>query len=380
MGWREVSVADQRRDFVALASLDGANVSALCARFGISRQTGHVWLRRQAEGEFSFEDRSRRPHTSPKRIEGALAAQIVAVRREHPAWGARKIAAVLARSGVAPPAVSTVHAVLTRAGLVGPARPAQGPFGSFEHERPNALWQMDFKGREQIRCGSWVHPLTVIDDHSRFAVGLVACANQRTETVKSALTDAFRHHGLPDAFYVDNGSPWGGGVPGQWTPLRVWLLKMGIELIHATPYRPQGRGKNERFHRTLGAEVFALKPLDGLGQVERAFAHWRHVYNYERPHEALGMQPPASRYRASPRGFPEDLPAPEYDEGEIIRKAGANFTVSFKNRNWHVPKAFTGERLAIRPRLPDGDFSICFGATEIARISLKETQIAEPEA
>ena len=379
MGWREVSVADQRREFLALAGLADANVSALCARFGISRQTGHLWLRRQAEGDSTFEDRSRRPHASPRRIEGEVAARIVAVRQRHPAWGARKIAAVLARDGNVPPAVSSVHAVLVRAGLVCPKRPDQGPFGSFEHERPNAMWQMDFKGREKIRCGTWVHPLTVIDDHSRFAVGLVACGNQRTDTVKSALTDIFRHHGLPDSFYVDNGSPWGGGVPGQWTPLRVWLLKMGVSLIHATPYRPQGRGKNERFHRTLIAEVFALKPLDGMGQVQQAFAQWRHVYNHERPHEALGMQPPSSRYSTSSRSMPEHLAAPEYDQGEIIRKVGANFTIGFRARSWHVPQAFAGEYVAIRPRLPDGTFSICFGATEIAKISLKEGQNEELE-
>lgn len=379
MGWREVSVSDQRREFLALAGLADANISALCARFGISRQTGHLWLRRKAAGETGFEDHSRRPHVSPTRIAGQLADQIIAVRHAHPAWGARKIAAVLARNGITPPAVSSVHAVLVRAGLVAPKGPADGPFGSFEHERPNGLWQMDFKGRERIACGTWVHPLTVIDDHSRFAVGLAACTDQRTDTVKSALTDIFRHHGLPDAFYVDNGSPWGGGVPGQWTPLRVWLLKMGVSVIHATPYRPQGRGKNERFHRTLIAEVFALKPLHGVKKVQQAFTQWRHVYNHERPHEALGMQSPASRYRPSPRGMPSRLASPGYDEGEIVRIVGANFTIGFRGRSWHVPQAFARERVAIRPRLPDGTFSICFGATEIARISLKEGQNEAPE-
>jgi transposase len=141
MGWQEVSVADQRREFVLLASLEGANVSALCVRFGISRQTGHLWLRRFAAGERDFEDRSRRPRHSPGRLAGELEARILAVRDAHPAWGARKIAAVLRRNGIEPPAASTVHAVLSRHGRIVPDSPGRA-YGRFERTAPNALWRM----------------------------------------------------------------------------------------------------------------------------------------------------------------------------------------------------------------------------------------------
>jgi transposase InsO family protein len=208
MGWREVSVADQRQEFVMLASLAGANVSALCDRFRISRQTGHMWLRRFAAGERDFEDRSRRPLRSPRQLSGELEARILSVRDAHPAWGARKIAAVLRRDGIAPPAASTVHAVLSRHGRIAPDSPGRA-YRAFERDAPNALWQMDFKGRVRLGCGAWLYPLTVIDDHSRFAVGLAACANQQTQTVQARLEATFRHHGLPEAIYVDNGSPLG---------------------------------------------------------------------------------------------------------------------------------------------------------------------------
>jgi transposase InsO family protein len=373
MAWREVSVTDQRRDFVTLAGLAGANVSALCTRFGISRQTGHLWLRRFASGEGGgFADRSRRPLSSPGRIGSALEAAIVALRGEHSAWGARKIAAVLARQGIVPPAVSTVHEVLVRHGLVDTAASPPHAYGRFEHPQPNDLWQMDFKGRVRLDCGLWCHPLTVLDDHSRYAVGLVACADQRTATVKTHLTAILRHHGLPQAVYVDNGSPWGGGRPGQWTPLRVWLLKLGVRTIHGRPYHPQGRGKIERFHRTLAAEVFALARLRGLAEVQAALDRWRPVYNRQRPHEALGLAVPASRYRASVRPFPERLSQPDYAPGEILRTVLASKScVSFKNRLWRVPQAFAGERVAIRERQPDGSYGVFFGATEIARFSLR---------
>jgi transposase InsO family protein len=378
MGWQEVSVADQRREFVMLASLDGANISALCERFGISRQTGHLWLRRFAAGETAFADRSRRPWHSPRRLADAVEAQVLLVRDAHPAWGARKIAAVLRRDGITPPAVSTVHAVLARHGRVAPDSPGRA-YGSFERPTPNALWQMDFKGRVRLSGGAWLHPLTVIDDHSRFAVGLAACVNQTTATVKTRLEAVFRHHGLPEAIYVDNGSPWGGGRPGQWTPLRLWLLKLGVETIHSKPYQPQGRGKNERFHRSLAAEVLSLAPLADFDAAQAAFDRWRHVYNRERPHQALDFATPAERYRPSPRAFPETLPAPHYEPGEIIRRVGTSKAyVSFRNRLWKVPEAFRGETLAIRPRLPDGRFAICFGAHEIASLDLNDPDDAEP--
>ena len=374
MGWREVSVADQRREFVMLASLAGANISALCGRFGISRQTGHLWLRRLAAGECGFEDRSRAPLHSPRRLADADAARILAVRDAHPAWGARKIAAVLQRAGVAPPAASTIHAVLSRHGRIAPDSPGR-PYGTFERTAPNALWQMDFKGRIRLGSGAWLHPLTIIDDHSRFAVGLAACSNQQTGTVQARLEAVFRHHGLPEAIYVDNGSPWGGGRPGQWTPLRLWLLKLGVETIHSRPYHPQGRGKNERFHRSLAAEVFASAPLAGFDAAQAALDRWRHVYNRERPHQALGFATPAERYRPSRRAWPATPPAPSYAPGEIVRRVGTTKAyVSFRNRFWRVPQAFLGETLAIRPRLPEGRYAICFGAHEIASIDLNDPE------
>ena len=372
MGWREISVADQRQEFVLLASLAGANISALCERFGISRQTGHLWLRRFAAGEPAFENRSRRPLHSPRRLTDSLEARILSVRDAHPAWGARKIVAVLRRDGIAPPAASTVHAVLSRHDRIAPESPGRA-YGAFERGAPNALWQMDFKGRVRLGCGAWLHPLTVIDDHSRFAVGLAACADQQTQTVQTRLEATFRHHGLPEAIYVDNGSPWGGGRPGQWTPLRLWLLKLGIETIHSKPYHPQGRGKNERFHRSLAAEVFSLTPLAGFDDAQTALDRWRHIYNRERPHQALGFVTPAERYRPSKRAFPATLPAPSYAPGEIVRRVGTTKAyVSFRNRAWKVPTAFVGETLAIRPRLPDGRFAICFGAHEIASFDLND--------
>ena len=371
MVWRDVSIVDQRQDFVMLASCEGANVAELCRRFDISRQTGYLWLRRFS-GLEGLADRSRRPLTSPRLSPFEIETAVLAVRDAHPAWGARKIGACLRQAGMSGvPAASTVHAVLKRHGRIAPDAGPGKACERFEKEAPNLLWQMDFKGRLKLSCGRWCHTLTVIDDHSRFAVALEACGDERADTVQARLEKAFRRNGLPCAIYVDNGSPWGCAVPGRWTCLTVWLLKLGIHTLHARPYHPQARGKNERFHRTLKAEVFSLATLHGLDQAQQALDRWRHVYNRERPHQALDFQVPASRYTPSARTFPKTLPQPDYAAGEILRRVGTTKAyISFKDRLWPVPSAFLGETVALRPRARDGRYSVCFGATQIATIDL----------
>lgn len=373
MPWMEMSAMDHRREFVSLALLAGANRRELCRRFGISPTTGYKWLGRARQGG-GLADRSRRPQHSPERTDGAMEASVLAVRAAHPAWGARKIRRCLEQDGLMPPAGSTVHAILERHEQIVPPGRQPAALGRFERPAPNQLWQMDYKGRVPLSGGGWCHPLTVLDDHSRYAVCLKACENERTGTVRLALEETFRHYGLPDAFFVDNGSPWGGGVPGYWSPLRVWLLKLGVEVIHSRPYHPQSRGKNERFHRTLKAELFAFRRFASIDRAQQAFDDWRPIYNARRPHQALDQQVPASRYRPSTRTMPDILPAPCYPPGEIVRKVSDKAVISFRNRPWYIPKAFRGELLAIRPTDHDGRYAVFFGARRITTIDLNQPQ------
>jgi transposase InsO family protein len=264
------------------------------------------------------------------------------------------------RDGHAAPAVSTVHEILRRNGRVVPPAGAPGqPYRRFEKEAPNLLWQMDFKGHMPLGDGASCHPLTMVDDHSRFALCLAACADEQGGTVRTHLETAFRRYGLPEAMFVDNGGPWGFTLAEPWTRLGVWLLKLGVGVIHSRPYHPQSRGKNERFHRTLRAEAFAFARFPDLAAVQRAFDRWRAVYNLDRPHEALGQDVPASRYRPSQRPMPDRLPEVEYDDHEVVRAVSSTKAyVSFKGRLWKVPQAFCGERLAIRPLNTDGQYGV----------------------
>jgi len=372
MPWREVSKMNERREFVGLAMQEGANRRELCRRYGIHPDTGYKWLARAA-ADAGLADQSRRPHNSPARTAAAIEQLIVAVRDAHPAWGARKIARCLEREGSACPVPSTVHDILRRHGRIVVSGAGPQPWQRFEKLAPNLLWQMDFKGHVPLSGGGRCHPLTIVDDHSRYAVGLQACADEQARTVQNRLERIFCRYGLPEAFFVDNGTPWGDASGQRWTRLGVWLLKLGIDVLHSRPYHPQSRGKSERFHRTLKAEVLALRRFRDLADMQRALDQWRTIYNLDRPHQALGQDVPASRYRPSQRAMPERLPTLEYGDGEIVRRVGTTKAyVSFKGRLWKVPEAFCGEQLAIRPRQADGQYSVCFGAHQVATIDLTQ--------
>lgn len=362
-----------RREFLFLASQPGSNFSELCQRFGSSRKTGYKWLQRyQQSGATGLHDRSRRPQHSPRRTQPAVEQQVLAIRDQY-GWGARKIKWCIERKGQEAVAKSTVHAILRRHGRVIPLpNSVAGGYQRFEHERPNQLWQMDFKGHFRLGNGARCHPLTVLDDHSRYSLCLQACRNEQTETVQQQLTATFRRYGLPERMLMDNGSPWGNDLEHQYTPLTVWLLRLGIGVSHSRPYHPQTQGKDERFHRSLKVEVLAQRIYGDFGCMQTRFDQWRDCYNHVRPHEALGMAVPASRYQLSHRSFPEQLPPLEYGAIDQVRKVQIDGSISFRNREFRVAKAFRGHPVALRPTTQDGVYEIYFATHRISAIDLRQ--------
>ena len=266
------------------------------------------------------------------------------------------------------PAVSTVHAILVRNGCIEPGSSASHtPWQRFEHAAPNDLWQMDFKGHvgmSQGRC----HPLTILDDHSRYALCLSACGDERKETVQDRLVTTFQRYGLPRRMTMDNGSPWGDSE-AHYTAMDLWLMKQGIRVSHSRPYHPQTQGKDERFHRSLKAEVLQGLPFGGLEQAQSAFDHWRQIYNHQRPHEALGMQVPQQRYRISSAEYRAQPSPPEYTDQDTVRKVYEKGEISWQNWPYKVGKAFVGEHIAIRQTIETGQYDVFWSVQRIARIN-----------
>jgi transposase InsO family protein len=394
MSWKEVSAMSQRAELVSLALAEGANVSALCARFGVSRKTAYKWIGRQreklaadssAEGSVSaggavFADRSRRPKSSLQRTEEAVEERVLKLRGEHPAWGGRKLRRRLLDLGQADvPAASTITAILRRHGLLNrDARAGKArAFQRFEHPHPNDLWQMDFKGHFAMTSSGRCHPWTVLDDHSRYSLGLRACGNELGATVQAELTAIFRQFGLPRRMLMDNGSPWGDSSQ-PWTKFTVWLIRLGISVSHGRPYHPQTQGKEERFHRSLKAEVLRGRSFSDLVDCQRAFDPWRNCYNTERPHESLSLAVPASRYRCSGRDFPTHLPAVEYASDVQIRKPRRNGEIHFQGRCVRVGGAFFGEPVGLRTTPADGVWEVLYCQQSLGRLDLREVARKEP--
>lgn len=374
MPWNEVTTVSLRAEFVRLAQNEDVNISQLCERFQISRKTGYKWLARfRAQGDSGLSDQSRRPLCSPSRTTDSIEAEILRLRDQHPAWGGRKLRArlrALKRRNV--PCPSTITAILHRHQRIDRDSLSPHAFVRFERAQPNELWQVDFKGHFPTADGR-CHPLTILDDHSRYCVGLFACDNERSETVQAHFTTLFRCFGRPECILCDNGPPWGtAGADTPWTALAVWLLKVGVRISHGRPLHPQTQGKDERFHRTLNVELIQGREWPDVVTCQKRFDPWRQVYNHERPHEALDMEVPASRYRVSERVFPEVLREWEYDTTDAVRKVGIDGTISFRGREVPLGKPFRGERVAVRPTTTDGVMKVFFGVHEIAEIDLRE--------
>lgn len=364
-----------RERFVSQVRQGGVQVSALCREFGISRQTGYKWLKRYDEaGVAGLADQSRRPQHSPRQTGTVMEKVIIAARQAHPAWGGRKLKRWLENKGYSGlPAPSTITAILRREGLLDPAESLKHQaLQRFEMGSANELWQMDFKGHFQMGDGQACHPLTVLDDYSRFLVGLRACPDETRRTVQQHLTDLFRRYGLPQRMLMDNGSPWGDAAQSPYTRLTVWLLHLDIAVSHGRAYHPQTQGKDERLHRTLQAELLAHHVLSDLPACQLAFDTWRELYNLERPHEALGLQPPTVRFQPSDRPFPETLPPLLYPSDAFVRKVDVTGRISFRNRPVRIGKAFQGYPVGLSPDpLTDGLFHVFFGRFEIRTLDLR---------
>lgn len=368
--WKQTSPEAEQERFIQRWQAGGVTFVDLCRQFGISRKTGYKRVQRFLRwGWDGLGDLSRAPHHAPHRTERRVAEELVAGKQAHPTWGPKKLVAWLRdREPQIPwPAPSTAGAILQQAGLVRhrkrrrQAAPWSGPFAAAQ--APNDVWSIDLKGWFRTGDRVRIDPLTVIDAASRYLLVCQGLLHPRGPEVRRVLERAFREYGLPWAIRTDNGPPFASIGLGSLSPLAVWWVKLGILPERIAPGHPEQNGRLERLHRTLKTET-ASPPAPTPRAQQRAFVAFRHTYNEERPHEALGQQPPARRYHSSLRPYPSRVCAPEYDPGVTVRHVRTNGEIKWKGQTLYLGEALRGEPVGLLPQ-DDRFWSVQFGPLQI---------------
>jgi putative transposase len=372
---------DQRVVCISDWLRDEWSVTELAVRYDVRRQTVHKWVARfTAAGWAGLAEQSRAPHAHGRAMPAAVATAVVTLRRQHPTWGPKKLRAVLsAREPTAPwPAASSLGEVLRRAGLSAPRKrvryvaPLTQPLATAQ--APNDVWCADFKGWFRTGDGTRCDPLTVTDACSRY----VLCCRITPPTARGVwpwFERTFREYGLPRALRTDHGSPFASAGAARLSRLAVWWLKLGIQLDRIDPGHPEQNGRHERCHLTLQQDTSTPPAASPRAQQGR-FDRWRAVFNRERPHEALGQQPPARVYTPSPRPYPRRLAEPWYDATCQVRRVKTTGTIKWQGGQIFISDAVCGEPVGLR-ETERGDWTVHFMHLELGRID-RRTRVFTP--
>lgn len=358
MPWKESCRVEERMKFVTRLR-KGERMTDLCQEFGISRKTGYKLVERYEQlSALGLLDQSRAPARSPQRTPAPVVESLVALRKQHPTWGPKKLRAQLLREqpGLAVPAASTVGELLKKRGLIEPRKRRTRPEVAYSPlchaEAANDVWCVDFKGQFRLRNGQYCYPLTMTDAYSRWLLTCEGLDDTKTAGAWGVFEATFRRYGLPRAIRSDNGSPFASQSIAGLSRLSVWWMKLGIRLERTEPASPQQNGRHERMHRTLKAETTRPAGANMLQQQER-FDRFQEIYNNQRPHEALDQRPPADFYEPSARKYPERIPDPEYPLHDIVirvRPAGHIYVPGTGRAAGHafLSGALAGEQVGLR--------------------------------
>ena len=353
MAWRASSEMEEKLRFVFELERDEYGMGELCTRFGISRETGYVWLRRYRQyGTAGLVELNRAPRRHPNQTAVELEEAVLELRQAHMRWGPRKLKRILERDqpGRGWPATSTMGEIVKRAGLVVARRKRRRtePYTEpFQHAlESNRVWCADFKGWFRSGDGARIDPLTISDAWSRYLLRAQAVEKTDTERVRAIFEAAFREYGLPGAIRTDNGAPFASAAVGGLSRLAVWWIKLGIVPERIAAGHPEQNGRHERMHRTLKLE---LRPAEDWRGQQRELDRFRQEYNQVRPHEALGMQTPASVYEPSPREYPARLPEVEYPETMLVRAIQSHGHFRWKKHDVFLTEVLWGERVGLLP-------------------------------
>ncbi|MGE4131957.1 MAG: IS481 family transposase [Bdellovibrionales bacterium] len=373
---------DEKLRFIARL-IDEEPMAAVCREFGISRKTGYkIWNRYRACGLEALSDRSRRPYKQANQVADQVEQAIVQIKGDKPSWGAPKIRERLRQRypDVQVPAISTVHAVLDRHGLVkkrGRKRyRAQGTALS-STTRPNELWCADYKGQFLMGNKEYCYPLTITDHSSRFLITCEALSNTRERYAFTVFENAFKEFGLPQAIRTDNGVPFASAhAMFGLSRLSVWWLRLGIAIERIKPGHPEQNGRHERMHLTLKKE--ATKPAGhNLLQQQEKFDDFRSEYNEERPHQALEMKTPRDHYEPSKRVYEGITPIeyPLHDRAITVTRCGR---ICMDRRKINFSQVFAGQTVGVR-QVEDKIWQVSFMDYDLGYFDDEENRVEAGE-
>lgn len=368
MSWECKTMSELREEF-AIVALNSGNFSAVCRDYGITRKTGYKWLKRYAEGA-PMSDLSKAPLRIANKTPPDIERAVLNVRADNPGWGAKTIRKVLENSGhVNLPCVKTINNILNRNGCIDPAESdKRKPYVRFAKEHSNDMWQTDFKGEFKMNNGKYCYPLDIIDDCTRFAIGIVAFESTANAVIPS-FEAAFREFGMPKAVLSDNGSQFAGFRHG-FTQFEKFLMNHDILPIHGRAYHPQTQGKIERFHRSMKDELLKHRHFENLDDANDAFREWRYKYNFIRPHEALNMLCPAEVYEKSGREYKEDVPEYDYSGENHVIKVNTWGYVRFAHYQVYISETMINERIEFRHSDDGNSFFACYRNFKIAEFDV----------
>jgi transposase InsO family protein len=360
MPWKEVLPMEQRVSFVLAVKAEEGSFAQLCRLYGISRKTGYKWWDRFCEqGIGGVRERSSRPRHSPKRSAAKWNAAVIKLREQYPWWGPKKLRAKLRQrygDDAAVPAVSTLGAMLVRAGLVRSQRRRRRGGPQVERSqlsqarKANEVWAVDFKGWFKTGDGQRCEALTMSDLATRYVLCCRALREESFACVYPIMRRVFKVYGLPGIIRVDNGSPFASRGAGGLSRLSVWWMRLGITVEFITPGHPQENGSHERMHRTLKAET-ARPPASNMPKQQRRFDNWRRRFNTQRPHESLAQKQPAKLYHHSTRLYRQamPLPPPRYPKGWSVRRVRSNGEIKWRGRKRFIGQALIGQLVGVTP-------------------------------
>ena len=376
MPWKETCFVDQRLHFIALVNESDDSFAALCEQFGISRKTGYKWVERyETLGPGGLEERRPVAHTFPHATPAKVLDALLTLRKERPTWGPKKLRARLESLGLEGlPAVSTIGELLKKHGLVRPRRrrvhTPRLPSVLAPAEQPNDTWCVDFKGHFGLGDKSRCYPLTLTDQASRYLLKCEGVGKPDEAAVQPHFERAFREFGLPERIRSDNGPPFATQGVGGLSALAVSWIKLGIHPERIAPGHPEQNGRHERMHKTLKAEA-TTPPGGTLADQQRVFDRFRHTYNDERPHEALGQRTPASRYSPSRRAMPSQPASPEYADGMTVRRITAKGGLRFGGADVFVSTLIANEPVGLLP-LGEVLWELYYGPVILAHITIED--------